>query len=61
LPAVPVRGLIWGCTLLCKRAAAVRLTGSLWVDSSAIRSRLGWTPPFSMEAGLAATVRAPAI
>ena len=52
LPAVPVG------VLLGKRAAVARLPGSLYVDGSAIRSRLAWAPPFSMEAGLAATVAA---
>ena len=47
---------VTGWALLGKRAAVARLTGSLYVDSLAIRSRLGWVPPFSMEAGLAATV-----
>jgi len=32
-----------------------RLTGSLQVDSSHIRDVLGWTPPYSMDQGLAAT------
>jgi len=32
-----------------------RLTGSLCVDSAAIRRELGWTPPFTMEQGLART------
>ena len=41
--------------LLGRRAAMARLTGSLYVDSSAIRS-LGWTPPFTLQQGLAATV-----
>jgi UDP-glucose 4-epimerase len=58
LLAVPVRLLEFAGALLGKRAAVARLTGSLWVDSSFIRSRLGWTPPYSMEAGLAATVAA---
>lgn len=53
---VPVGILEFAGALLGKRTAVARLTGSLYVDSSAIRSRLGWTPPFSMEAGLAATV-----
>lgn len=53
---VPSGVLEFAGALLGKRAAVARLTGSLWVDSSLIRSRLGWTPPFSMEAGLAATV-----
>lgn len=58
LLAVPVGMLAFMGALLGKRAAVARLTGSLHVDSSAIRSRLGWTPPYSMEAGLAATVAA---
>lgn len=58
LLAVPVGVLELAGALLGKRAAVARLAGSLYVDSSAIRSRLGWTPPFSMEAGLAATVAA---
>ncbi len=60
LLAVPVRLLELAGTLLGKRTAVERLTGSLYVDSSAIRTHLGWTPPFSMEAGLAATVAASA-
>jgi UDP-glucose 4-epimerase len=58
LLAVPVGVLELAGALLGKRAAVARLAGSLYVDSSAIRSRLGWTPPFSMEAGVAATVAA---
>lgn len=56
LLAIPVNMLEFAGALLGKRAAVMRLTGSLWVDGSLIRSRLGWTPPYSMEAGLAATV-----
>src|SRR5512139_3688635 len=56
LVAVPVGMLEFIGALLGKRAAVARLAGSLYVDSSLIRSRLGWTPPFSMEARLAATV-----
>lgn len=56
LLAVPVGVLQCAGTLLGKRAEVARLTGSLYVDSSAIRSSLGWKPPFSMEEGLAATV-----
>lgn len=56
LLAVPVGVLKLAGALLGKRAAVARLTGSLYVDSSLIGSRLSWTPPFSMEAGLAATV-----
>lgn len=56
LISVPLGMLQLAGALLGKRAAVVRLAGSLWVDSSLIRTRLGWTPPYSMEAGLAATV-----
>jgi UDP-glucose 4-epimerase len=58
LLAVPVAMLELAGALTGKRAAVARLTGSLWVDSSAIRSQLGWTPPYSMAEGLAATVAA---
>ncbi len=60
LLAVPVGMLELAGTLLGKRAAVARLTRSLYVDGSAIQTQLGWTPPFSMEAGLAATVAAAA-
>lgn len=60
LMAVPVGVLEGVGALLGKSAAVARLTGSLYVDSTAIRSRFGWTPPFSMAAGLAATVAASA-
>lgn len=58
LLAVPPGVLEFAGALLGKRAALQRLTGSLWMDSSPIRTRLGWTPPYSMAAGLAATVGA---
>lgn len=60
LLAMPVAVLELVGALLGKREAVARLTGSLYIDSSAIRSRLGWSPPFSMEAGLTATVAASA-
>jgi UDP-glucose 4-epimerase len=56
LLAVPVGMLELAGALLGKRAAVARLTGSLYVDSSAIRSRLAWMPPYSLQQGLAATV-----
>ncbi len=46
--------------LLGRTAELNRLMGSLYVDSSAIRSQLGWLPPYSMNVGLAATVAASA-
>ena len=58
LLAVPVGVLEFAATLLGKRAAVERLTGSLWLDSSLIRARLGWTPPFTLGQGLDATVGA---
>lgn len=56
LMAVPTGALEFAAALLGRRAAVARLAGSLWVDSSLIRTRLGWTPPYSMAAGLAATM-----
>jgi len=56
LPAVPVGVLELAGALLGKRAAVARLTGSLFVDGSAIRSRLGWVSPYTMQQGLDATV-----
>lgn len=56
LVAVPVDVLELAAALLGKRTAVSRLRGSLYVDSSAIRTRLGWMPPFSMQQGLEATV-----
>lgn len=58
LLAVPIGLLEFAGAMLGKRAAVARLTGSLFVDSSAIRSRLGWTPPYTMREGLDATVAA---
>jgi Nucleoside-diphosphate-sugar epimerases len=42
--------------LIHQRAAVARLTGSLHVDSRFIRQQLDWTPPYSLQQGLAATV-----
>jgi UDP-glucose 4-epimerase len=56
LLAVPVGVLKRVGALLGKRAAVARLTGSLYLDCSAIRLRLGWTPPHTLEQGLVATV-----
>jgi nucleoside-diphosphate-sugar epimerase len=43
-----------GLAMVGKGAAADRLFGSLAVDSSRIRALLGWTPPQSLNEGLAA-------
>jgi UDP-glucose 4-epimerase len=55
---VPIPLLRGAASVLGKRAAVDRLTGSLWVDSGLIRARLGWVPPYSLQAGLAETVAA---
>lgn len=44
-------------TLLGRRAAVDRLLGSLAVDSSKIARDLNWSPPFTMQQGLAATAK----
>ncbi|MBY0271414.1 MAG: SDR family oxidoreductase [Burkholderiales bacterium] len=49
--------LHFGAILLGKRAAAMRLTGSLTIDSSALRRELGWQPRYSLDQGLNATAR----
>lgn len=56
LPCPPVL-LEAGAALLGKRAAAARLTGSLAVDSSALRRELGWQPRYSLDQGLTATAQ----
>jgi nucleoside-diphosphate-sugar epimerase len=53
---VPVVLLELAGRLVGKRETIARLKASLWVDSSTIHDCLGWTPPFSMADGLAATV-----
>ncbi len=58
LVPVPVSLLQWVGSMTGRSAAVSRLTGSLYVDSQAICSRLGWTPPYSMQTGLAHTVAA---
>ena len=56
LPPVPLPLLRLGAGLLGARAAFDRLCGSLEVDDSALRRATGWTPPFTTEDGLRATV-----
>lgn len=43
--------------LLGKTSILDRLMGSLTVECSAIKSDLGWLPPFSIEEGLAETIK----
>ena len=46
-----------GATALGKREEMQRLTGSLQIDSSKIRSGLGWAPRFDLAQGLARTAQ----
>lgn len=55
LMAVPVTLLKMGGRMTGKSAEIGRLVGSLQVDISATRHALDWTPPLSVDAGLART------
>ena len=55
LVSVAPRWLRLAARLVGKAEAADRLLGSLTVDSRAVRSDLGWSPPHTMHQGLAAT------
>jgi nucleoside-diphosphate-sugar epimerase len=57
LVKVPPSWLVFGASLLGKRAIARRLCDSLQVDSQATRARLGWSPPLSLDEGLRIAVR----
>ncbi|WP_260293646.1 UDP-glucose 4-epimerase family protein [Sedimenticola hydrogenitrophicus] len=52
---VSVAWMRWAGRLLGRRAAVERLIGSLAVDIKYIQNDLGWSPPFSMQSGIAAT------
>jgi nucleoside-diphosphate-sugar epimerase len=56
LPVPPAMLRVLGA-LIGKRAAVERLTGSLQVDSTALRHAAGWSPPFTVDQGLADTAR----
>jgi len=57
LVPVPVSWLRVAGRLTGRSAQVDRLIGSLQVDTSHIRTALGWQPPFSTDQGLAATAR----
>ncbi|MGB7543610.1 MAG: NAD-dependent epimerase/dehydratase family protein, partial [Burkholderiales bacterium] len=57
LLSVPPRWLLLAGRLTGRADAIRRLTGNLAVDCSAIQTRLGWKPPFTMAHGLAETAR----
>jgi nucleoside-diphosphate-sugar epimerase len=52
---IPVSWIRFVGGLLGKAASVDRLVGSFAVDIAPIQKELGWTPPYSMEAGLSAT------
>jgi nucleoside-diphosphate-sugar epimerase len=52
LVPVPVSWLEFGAAMLGRRNVAQRLCGSLQVDISDTRQRLGWVPPLSVDEGL---------
>jgi len=54
---VPVAWLRLAAAVADQRAALDRLVGSLQIDSTALRRDTGWQPPFSVDHGLAQTVR----
>ena len=56
LVPVPAGVLRAALVVTGRRAAADRLLGSLAVDSSRIDRELGWTPPYTLDQGLHATV-----
>lgn len=54
---VPVSWMRWVGRVFGKQAAVDRLVGSLCVDSTPLSKKLGWTPPYTMQAGLEATAQ----
>ena len=54
VPEFPVR---LAARLVGKEAAVNRLLGSLVINSDKVRQTLGWTPPVTLDGGLAATAR----
>ncbi|MEC9040539.1 MAG: SDR family oxidoreductase [Pseudomonadota bacterium] len=52
LVPLPAGLLMFGATVLGKKAMAQRLLGSLQVDISKARNLLGWHPPLSVKEGL---------
>jgi nucleoside-diphosphate-sugar epimerase len=54
---VPASILRAGAALMGKTAAAQQLCGSLQVDISKTRTRLGWSPPISVDEGLQRAAR----
>ena len=55
--SLPQGMLRLAASVLGKSSAVDRLYGSLYLDSAKIRQELSWTPPFSMQQGLAETAQ----
>jgi nucleoside-diphosphate-sugar epimerase len=55
LVALPPALLRFGGALVGRKDDVARLLDDLVVDSSHIRSALGWTPPYTLDRGLAET------
>jgi nucleoside-diphosphate-sugar epimerase len=55
LVPLPVSTMLWLGQLTGKSAVLQRLLGSLVVDSKKIKETLNWSPPFTLEQGLAKT------
>lgn len=56
LVSFPLSWLRWAARLARKSVEFDRLTGSLIIDDSKIRSALGWQPPYGLAHGLKETV-----
>ncbi len=56
LLTIPVGWMRFAGKILGKASSIDRLVGSFAVDITPTRKRLDWTPPYSMKAGIAATV-----
>lgn len=52
---VPMSLMTWAGKLLSKSEMVSRLIGSLSVDSQPIRTKLSWSPPYSLQSGLKKT------
>lgn len=56
LPNVPIEWLKIGAKLIRRTSTIQRLTESLQISSTKIKTNLGWTPPYTVSQGLLKTV-----
>jgi nucleoside-diphosphate-sugar epimerase len=52
---VPVTWMKWAAKMVGRQPSIDRLVGSLAVDIQPIQGELGWSPPYSLQSGLAST------